>query len=132
MLARWAQFPAGCDAVPVGLGADGVFAYTVVTPAEKAPTPVVLSVGPLNPYATELDTPVYSAMDRRMNIFGRVTVQIELDETGKVITAKATDGAKSLRTSAEEAVRKSKFRPVKSGTTAVKATGFIVFNFVNQ
>ncbi|MEP6944570.1 MAG: energy transducer TonB [Acidobacteriota bacterium] len=111
----------------------------VVSPVEKSPAPVekssppaVLSVGPLNPYATELATPTYSAMDRRMNIFGRVTVEIELDETGKVVTAKATDGARSLRVSAEEAVRKSKFRPVKSGTVPVKATGFIIFNFVNQ
>lgn len=98
---------------------------------KKAPA-TVLSVGPLNPYATELQPPVYSAMDRRMNIFGRVTVQIELDETGKVLSAKATDGAKSLRLSAEDAVRRSKFRPVKSGTVPVRATGFIIFNFVNQ
>lgn len=102
-------------------------------PVVKAPaTPATVSVGPLNPYATALATPVYTAMDRRMNLFGRVTVQIALDETGKVISAEASEGAKSLRTSAEEAARRSKFRPIKIGDTPVKATGFIVYNFVNQ
>jgi len=96
------------------------------------PPAAIVSVGPMNPYATSLATPVYSAMDRRLNLFGRVTVQISLDETGKVTSAEATEGAKSLRASAEEAVRRSKFRPVKVGDTPTKATGFIIFNFVNQ
>jgi hypothetical protein len=67
-----------------------------------------------------------------MNLFGRVQVDVSLDEAGKVISAHAIEGPKSLRSSAEDAIRRSKFRPIKLGETPVKATGFIVFNFVNQ
>ncbi len=107
-------------------------ANPVVPTVEKQAVPTVVSVGALNSYATNLAAPRYSELDRRMNLFGRVTVQVSLDEEGKVTSARASDGARSLRISAEDAVYRSKFRPIKSGNTAVKATGYIVFNFVNQ
>lgn len=90
-----------------------------------------LSLGPLNAYAEVLAKPEYSAVNRRMNIFGRVKVEIELDATGKVLEAKAIEGPGSLRRTSEEAVRHSKFIPVVVDGVAVAATGYIIFNFVN-
>ena len=73
--------------------------------------------------------PVYPIAERQRNTEGLVTVEIILDEEGKVKSAKATSGPKALRQSAEDAVRKSKFKPVIVGDKAIKAAGFINFNF---
>lgn len=88
-----------------------------------------MSMGALNRFAERLAIPAYPAVERQRNTEGLVTVEIDLDEEGKVISAKATSGPKGLRQSAEDAVRKSKFKPVVVGSKAVKATGFINFNF---
>ena len=85
--------------------------------------------GALNRFATKLAMPVYPAIERQRNTEGLVTVEITLDEEGKVTSAKATSGPKSLRQSAEDAVRRSKFKPVVVGDKAIKANGFINFNF---
>ena len=85
--------------------------------------------GALNRFASKLAIPVYPIIERQRNTEGLVTVEITLDEEGKIISAKAVSGPKGLRYAAEEAVRKSKFNPVKVGDKAVKATGFINFNF---
>ncbi len=97
---------------------------------ESAPEPKVVPVGALNSYASNLAIPIYSAIDRRIGNQGRVTVQITLDEDGKVLSAQATDGPKSLRLVSEDAVRKSRFKPVKVGDKNVKVSGYIVYNFV--
>ena len=52
---------------------------------------------------------------------GVVTVQVTLDETGKVIEATATSGPKSLRQFAEDAIKKSKFNPAKVNDQPVKS-----------
>ncbi len=98
---------------------------TVETPSG----PKIIAVGTMNRYATRLVTPIYSQMDRKMGISGKVTVQIVLDENGKIVSAQATDGPKALRPAAEEAARKSTFMAVLNGDKPSKATGFIVYNF---
>ncbi len=90
----------------------------------------IVAVGALNPYASRLVTPTYSQADRRMGYQGKVTVQISLDEEGKVLSLTTTDGPRTLRSAAEDAVRKSKFNPVMVDGKGVKAAGFITFNFV--
>ncbi len=53
-----------------------------------------------------------------------------LDEAGNVVTAKATAGNMLLRAAGEEAALKSKFKPARVGNQAVKATGYLIYNFV--
>jgi len=112
-------------------------------PKPKNPEPIPVTAEPVKPagpvnfgslknQAVKLVMPVYSAIDRQRNIQGMVTVQITLDEEGKIVEAKATGGTPSLRTASEEAARRSKFKPVVIGGQAVKATGFINYNFVGQ
>lgn len=95
--------------------------------------PVKLSepveLGQLNGVALSLVKPAYPEIARKSNVQGAVTVKVTLDEEGKVVTAKATDGPSLLRQTAEEAARKSKFKPATIGTQAVKATGFITYSF---
>ncbi len=100
--------------------------------AEKAKVPESVELGQLNALALKLATPVYPATAQSMNIKGKVTVQISLDEEGKVISVKAVNGHQFLRTAGEDAARRSKFKPTLIGTQAVKATGFIVYNFLGK
>ena len=100
-------------------------ASTTATPT----SPQNFNVGALNSHALKLAVPVYTALERQRNIQGVVTVQVTLDEKGKVVSAKATAGPAMLRLTSEEAARNSKFKPVLVGNQPVKATGFINYNF---
>ena len=99
----------------------------VNTPAEASTEPT--NFGALNRFAARLVTPVYPTIEKQRNTEGLVVVEVLLDETGKVVSAKANSGPRGLRQSAEDAVRKSKFSPVVVEGKPVKATGFINFNF---
>jgi TonB family protein len=93
--------------------------------------PDVLNLGQISSANAKLSMPVYPTAARAMGIQGKVTVQVTLDEEGKVVSAKATVGPSSLRGAAEEAARRSKFNPSKIGDKPVKAAGFVIYNFVN-
>lgn len=56
-------------------------------------------------------------------------VQITLDEEGNVTSAKAVTGNTLLRSTCEDAARRSKFKPARVGDQAVKGSGFMVYNF---
>jgi len=98
---------------------------TPQTSASNDPT----NFGALNRFAARLAMPVYPQIERQRNTEGLVTVEVALDEEGKVTSAKAVSGPRGLRQAAEDAVRKSKFNPIVVEAKAVKATGFINFNF---
>jgi len=103
-----------------------------VSVSEPSVEPETVELGELSGFVVNLVMPVYSEIAKKMNAQGKVTVQITLDKEGKVILAKAVAGHTLLRSSGEEAARKSKFKPARAGNQAVKATGFIVYNFVRQ
>ncbi len=79
--------------------------------------------------ATRMVTPVYSTIAHRSNVEGRVSVEVELDVDGNVTAAKGTAGHQMLRTSAEDAARRSKFKPATFNNRPIKAKGIIVYNF---
>jgi TonB family protein len=89
----------------------------------------IVSVGELNSRAERLVKPSYPEDAKKMFMQGKVTVQITIDENGNVIAAKANSGKALLRFYAETAAHRSKFEPVMLNNQAVKATGFIVYNF---
>ena len=99
---------------------------------ETAVAPKTVELGQLNFLATRLSTPIYPVTAQQLNLQGKVTVQITIDEKGSVTSVKAINGHQFLRTAAEDAARKSKFKPTLVGNQAVKATGFIVYNFVGK
>jgi TonB family protein len=100
---------------------------TSTSEASNPPSTVIM--GALNNLAVRLATPAYPTSAQKFNIQGMVTVQITLDENGNVTSAKASDGPPLLRPTSEDAARKSKFNPARVGNQAVKATGFIIYNF---
>ena len=86
--------------------------------------------GVLNARALTLPKAKYPEEARRMQVSGKVTVRVIVDETGKVISAVATDGPAPLRASAIDAAKGATFEPrVQDGVT-VKVTGVLVFEFV--
>lgn len=98
--------------------------------AERAKTPTVVAVGPLNDYATRLNMPVYPALEKRMRVQGTVTVLVGLDTVGNIVSVRATDGPKQLWAAAEYAAKNSKFKPVIRDGKAVMASGSIAYRFV--
>lgn len=73
--------------------------------------------------------PVFPPAARSANVRGSVVVEVTIDARGDVIAAKAIDGPALLRTAAEEAARKWKFRPATRNGAPVQTSQNIVFNF---
>jgi TonB family protein len=86
--------------------------------------------GVLNSKAIALPKPVFPEEARRAKASGRVTVQVVVDEQGKVISATATDGPPSLRAAAEAAARGATFAPLVVGGITVKVAGTLTYDFV--
>lgn len=97
---------------------------------EPAVKPEKLNVGLLSAAdARRMVTPIYSDLAQQNQISGKVTVEVELDEDGDVVSVDAIDGPKLLRNSAESAARRSKFNPVLWNGQPIRATGYIIYNF---
>jgi len=101
----------------------------VVVP-EPPKAPDFISLGALSTAnAVKMVMPVYSMVAQKSNIEGRVTVDVTIDESGEVVEAKATSGHSLLRSSAEDAAARSKFKPAMFNGKPVKGKGTIVYNF---
>jgi TonB family protein len=98
-------------------------------PVAKAPVRPI-SGGVLNGKATSLPAPVYPDTARRMRTSGLVTVEVVVDVSGRVISAKAVSGPEVLRDAAERAAMMAKFTPALLSGQPVKMTGMINYNFV--
>ncbi len=79
--------------------------------------------------AVRLVTPTYSPIAQRANIEGKVTVEIELDEKGNVVEAKAVSGPSLLRQAAEEAAKRSRFKPAMYKDIPVRGFASVIYNF---
>lgn len=103
-----------------------------VKPVEvKKPDPprAPVSKGVLNGRALDLPKPVYSAAAQAVRAQGQVTVQVIIDEKGRVVSANAVSGHILLRADAEKAARNAKFSPTVLSDVPVKVTGVITYNF---
>jgi periplasmic protein TonB len=110
-------------------------------PLPLPPNPASSTVKPAVPEAIRTTTatpalpvtkvqPIYPELARRMKVTGTVHVAIVVDTTGKVISAKAVDGATVLRGSAELAVKQWRFKPATMNGMPVTGSGTVsvVFN----
>lgn len=102
------------------------------TPSPENTPPANVNVGIMNSRAVNLVKPAYPQTAKQMNASGQVMVQIAVDEDGNVLSARAVSGNPLLRAPAENAARQSRFNPVKVNDRAVRATGVVVYNFINQ
>jgi protein TonB len=92
--------------------------------------PVQLASTIISSKAVEKPAPPYPPIARAAGIQGTVAVQIVVDEQGRVIQAKATNGNPLLQLAAMQAAYKARFTPTLLGGRPVKVTGSITYNFV--
>jgi len=100
-------------------------------PPPPAPRPILkpVSGGVLNGTAISLPSPSYPDAARRLRIAGLVSVEVVVDETGKVISAVATSGPAVLRDVAVQAAKRARFSPTKLSGQPVKVSGVINYKF---
>jgi TonB family protein len=89
-----------------------------------------VEMGELNAKALTMPKPKYPEEARRLRASGKVKVQVIVDESGKVVSAKAADGPPPLRAAAEEAARLATFAPVIQDGITVKMAGFLIYEFL--
>jgi protein TonB len=79
-----------------------------------------------------LPAPSYPENARRAGAAGVVEVEVVIDITGKVISAKATSGPAVLRQAAEMAARMARFGPTLLSGQPMRVSGVISYNFTLQ
>ena len=120
-------------------GATSARNPTVVVPIETPPplpvkpsVPQVVRKRVINGEAVFLPKPTYPEMARHMKIQGVVSVQVLVDETGRVVSAKAVSGHPFLVRDAQKAALQARFNPTLLGEQPVKVSGVITYNFLLQ
>lgn len=108
------------DASAVYAPGAGSPARAEVAPAAQPFTPAV---------ALKKVTPSYPPSARNARTEGMVSVTVEIDEQGNVVSARATDGPNALKDAAEEAARQWKFSPAREGGRAVRSKLSVQFAF---
>jgi periplasmic protein TonB len=102
-------------------------------PPVMPPQPkVVRETRVLNSIALSLPKPPYPAIAKQAGAQGQVNVQVLIDETGKVVSAKALKGHPLLLGAAQQAAYSARFSPTKLNDVPVKVSGMITYNFVLQ
>lgn len=107
-------------------------ALNIKKPVEEKiqkPRAAIVTGGVVNGKAKFLPKPIYTAAAKAIRAAGDVNVQVTIDETGNVISAKAVDGHPMLRTEAEKAARSAKFDPTLLTGQPVKVSGIIIYKF---
>jgi TonB family protein len=103
-----------------------------VEPTPQPKKPIFNKGSLISSQAISLPKPPYPRIAREAGVSGTVTVQILLDETGKVISARAVSGHPLLKAAAEKAAYQARFSPTILTGQAVKVSGIITYNFTPQ
>ena len=101
-------------------------------PVKKTLTPRLISKGVITGEATFLPKPAYPPIAKQMRAHGPVSVQVLIDESGKVVSATAVKGNPVLLHAAEKAAFQARFKPTRLSDQPVKVSGVITYNFVLQ
>lgn len=101
--------------------------------AESFGKSTIKTEGLLNGKAISLVKPEYPASARAARAAGQIFVAVLIDESGKVIKAKAVCGGHSTLAGASVAAAlASKFSPTLLNNKPVQVTGMIIYNFVSM
>jgi TonB family protein len=107
--------------------APSVNATTSASPPDATRS---ISGGIVNGKAVSLPKPAYPAAASAVNATGAVSVQVTIDESGKVISSRPVSGHPLLRAAAKTAASTAKFVPTMMSGQPVKVMGIITYNFV--
>jgi protein TonB len=126
--------PAGDVVRSTGPSGNAQFVPDIEPPPPPKPTPAVPKIlrsgTVLNSKALLLPKPLYTPMAKAAHAHGIVTVQVLIDETGKVISAKALSGHPLLVLESQKAAYQARFSPTMIGDQPVKVSGMITYNFI--
>lgn len=124
---------------PIGNPGNGPGGGGNVVPDIGEPPPVKIKEAPvaprtvrreiLNGYAISLPKPPYPNLAKQIGMQGTVSVQVLLNEAGKVVSAKAVSGHPTLAPAAVNAAYQARFTPTKLDGQPVKVSGIITYNF---
>jgi VWFA-related protein/TonB family protein len=127
------------DTAPNGAEArdEKAAAGTQPTPQPAAPArpsagesqKIPVSGGVLNSKALSLPKPMYPAAARNSGAYGKVVVEVTIDEQGKIIEAHAVSGHPFLQQAAVQAARQARFSPAMLSGEPVKIKGTINYVF---
>lgn len=92
-------------------------------------TTQLTDVGLINDKALSLPGPAYPINWRKAVTPITVTVEVVIDETGRVIHSRAVEGPRELWRVAEDAARRAGFLPFRSERKPFKAKGLISYSF---
>ena len=95
-------------------------------------TKKIVEGGIVNGKATYLPKPDYPQEAKDFCASGIISVEVEIDGKGDVISAKAISGDKLLHKSAVEAAQKAKFQQTTNRGVPIKIKGIVVYNFVPE
>ena len=101
-------------------------------PPPPAPPRALIYGGVLNGKAISTPAPAYPPIAKAARASGTVNVEVLLDESGRVISAKALGGHPLLQQAAVEAAYGARFAPTLLSGQPVKVSGIITYNFVLQ
>ncbi len=102
------------------------------TSSNQTVLPKSMPAGVINIKAIDLPEPNYPADAKAAGAGGAVTLKVEVDENGSVLSAQTVSGHSLLRPAAEQATRNTKFKPITFNGKPVKISGILVFNFAAQ
>lgn len=133
---RGPQTPSGSNS---GNGSNGNIVKIEEAPPQlnvepkPAPKKQVVNIGSLiTGKAISLPKPPYPKIATAVHASGAVTVQILLDEAGRVISARAISGHPLLQAAAVNAAYQARFSPTILTGQPVKVSGIITYNFMPQ
>lgn len=109
-----------------GLGSSGGRGFGAGDVRTREP----ISGAVLNGKAVALPPPIYPAIARQSHAQGLVLVEVLIDESGKVRSARAVSGNPLLTGAAVKAATAAKFTPTLLSGLPVKVKGTVTYNFV--
>ena len=128
--------PSGGRGVPGGTGSAPVVDIVEPPPPPPAPKPTPVKVikisRVLNSEAIELPKPNYPMIAQQVGAQGTVSVEVLIDENGRVVSAKVLSGHPLLIAEARKAALRARFSPTMIGDQPVKVSGMINYNFVRH
>jgi protein TonB len=100
------------------------------TPKPEVPKMLKVSQGVLVSKIISLPKPNYPPIAKQLRLQGSVSIQVLIDESGNVVSAKALSGHQLLVRAAEAAATQARFSPTLLSNQPVKVSGVITYNFV--
>ncbi len=98
--------------------------------SSKTSERVPVSSGVLNGQAKTLPTPLYPNAAKLAGVKGKVMVEVEINEEGEVVAAKAASGPALLQQAAVLAARQARFSPTYLSGQPVRIKGVIIYSFL--